>query len=123
MPIMSSESACGSRTVAGARIIFNLHDRNFLFQADQAEPRFFTSCGFRVKTVAGGRLVVATPPAVVVDELRHSRAGRDVVHASDTLQEVLAAAAPLVVTLLGPRARLDAKRTRRLALSHDWRRR
>jgi len=106
---MSSESACGSCTVARARIIFNLHDRNFLFQADQAEPRFFISCGFRVATVTGGRLVVATLPAVVVDELRYSRAGRDVVHASDTLQEVLTAAAPLVVALLGPGARLDAK--------------
>jgi len=81
----------------------------FFFRLIRLSRVFFISCGFRVATVTGGRLVVATLPAVVVDELRYSRAGRDVVHASDTLQEVLTAAAPLVVALLGPGARLDAK--------------
>jgi hypothetical protein len=68
-----------------------------------------------LETPASVRLVVTPALAVVVDEA--VPAVRVVVRTSNTLQEVLTTAAPLVVTLLGAEARLDANLSRRRALS------
>ena len=56
----------------------------------------------RIDARAGRRLVVAAQQSVVVDE--RSQTTREVLDAPDTLQEVVAPTAPLVVALLRPRA-------------------